>query len=154
MVGKSDNKNKRREVDDRVGESIEASRRRRKESFERSRMREAVLLRNIEKFSRGIQEQFKEAECELQERPEESRGNLETTTTNNTRGVDAQIINANEKHRNFTVRMRELFNGITEQLAGLKKSIRGAAGEVKKVYLFKKYKNKIVPKRKAPTIKP
>ena len=147
LVAKSDDKDERRVLDDRVGEFIETSRRRREESIKRAREREAKLFRSIEEFNVQVQEHLRATERKLYTNLEESRASMETNITSDAERIDAKIEHADTKNRSVTERIRELLNGLHGHFEELKKSIKGVVDEVKKMKLFKQAKEQVSIKR-------
>ncbi len=151
VVAKSDSKNKRRGLDDRIRESIETSRRRREASNKSAREREAELFRRIEEFNIQVQEQFRTAERKLYTNLAESRADMEADIADNARQVDTEIEYSDTKNRSVTGRIRELLEGVHGHIEEFKKSIKGVVNEIKKMKLFKKASEQVSLER--PTIK-
>jgi len=151
LVEKNNYDDERRRVDDRVRELIAKNRRRREESLKRARERETELFRRIEEFNLQIQEHLSTAERKLYKNLEESRAGMETDLANDTKRIDAEIEQSDTKERSIAGRLRKLFEGINERVAGIKESIEGVVNEIRKMRLFKKASKHVSIER--PTIK-
>ena len=138
VVAKNDDKSTGRVDYDRIREFTHASRKRRETSIKRAREREENLLRNIKKFNLRVQEQLGRTEQGVYADLAESRAYMETDIAKNGEGIDTKIESSDRKDRSFEESIRELFEGINERVAELKKSIKGAIDEIKKMKLFKK----------------
>ena len=112
------------------------------------RKREDQLLKQIEitnhKLSEGIRATEQGAYTDLAT----SRTTVEADITENAERVDAKIEHSDTKNRSFSESIRKLFERVNEHLGELKKSIKGAIDEVKKMKLFKQAKNEVVHRKR------
>jgi hypothetical protein len=117
-----------------------------------ARERERQLLEQIEITNYKLSESIKDAERELYTSLTESRETVEADIGDNGRIIDAKIVHANTKDRDFTERVRELLAEVNGRITNFAKSVKGVIDEVKKMKLFKKASKQAVS-RERPTIK-